>query len=193
MNYVAWCRYITANKKPARIVLCNSDDEGAFKVYRLTRTHPGIQDSSVPTGDTASPVPADRYEDVHPKELLDPADQLTPLTNSQLVTGNGVYCKRGNKPPQIKFETITEWVPADLAARLERENARLSRELAEVTAQRDVQWDSRKRAEQRARDAEADARELWEALVTSVNHNRPLRYSCSTVLEKHRMKYGREG
>ena len=44
MNYVAWCRYIIAHEKPTRIALCNSDDEGAFKVYRLTRTHPGEHD-----------------------------------------------------------------------------------------------------------------------------------------------------
>lgn len=33
-NYVAWCRYVTAQEKPPRIALCDSNDEGAFKVYR---------------------------------------------------------------------------------------------------------------------------------------------------------------
>jgi len=33
-EYIAWCRYVRATDRPTRIVLCNSDDKGAFKVYR---------------------------------------------------------------------------------------------------------------------------------------------------------------
>lgn len=33
-EHVAWCRYVRAPDQPPRIVLCDSNDEGAFKVYR---------------------------------------------------------------------------------------------------------------------------------------------------------------
>ena len=32
-NYVAWCRYVTSGERPTRIVLCDSDAPGAFRVY----------------------------------------------------------------------------------------------------------------------------------------------------------------
>jgi hypothetical protein len=33
-EHVAWCRYVHIDGDPTRIVCCNSDDQGAFKVYR---------------------------------------------------------------------------------------------------------------------------------------------------------------
>ena len=33
-THVAWCRYVTKHDKPTRIVLCDSDAEGAFPVFR---------------------------------------------------------------------------------------------------------------------------------------------------------------
>jgi hypothetical protein len=33
-NHVAWARYVIEHDRPTRIVLCDSDDEGAFRVYR---------------------------------------------------------------------------------------------------------------------------------------------------------------
>lgn len=34
-NYVAWCRYVhRGDDTPTIIELCDSDDDGAFKVYR---------------------------------------------------------------------------------------------------------------------------------------------------------------
>lgn len=35
-NYIAWARFVIQHDKPTRIVLCDSDAEGAFKVYRST-------------------------------------------------------------------------------------------------------------------------------------------------------------
>ena len=32
--HVAWCRYVTKHERPTRIVLCDSDAEGAFPVFR---------------------------------------------------------------------------------------------------------------------------------------------------------------
>lgn len=32
--HVAWCRYVTEHDQPTRIVLCDSDAEGAFPVFR---------------------------------------------------------------------------------------------------------------------------------------------------------------
>lgn len=32
-EHVAWCRYVFRHEKPTRIVLCDSDAKGAFKVY----------------------------------------------------------------------------------------------------------------------------------------------------------------
>lgn len=37
VEYVAWCRYVIEHDKPTRIVLCDSDEPGAFKVYRSPR------------------------------------------------------------------------------------------------------------------------------------------------------------
>ena len=37
--HVAWCRYVTKHERPTRIVLCDSDAEGAFPVFR--RPHDG--------------------------------------------------------------------------------------------------------------------------------------------------------
>jgi hypothetical protein len=33
-EHVAWCRYVTQHERPTRIVICDSDAPGAFKVYR---------------------------------------------------------------------------------------------------------------------------------------------------------------
>ena len=33
-EHVAWCRFVISHEKPTRIVLCDSDDEGAFKVFK---------------------------------------------------------------------------------------------------------------------------------------------------------------
>jgi hypothetical protein len=33
-THVAWCRYVTNHKRPTRIVLCDSDTENAFAVFR---------------------------------------------------------------------------------------------------------------------------------------------------------------
>lgn len=33
-DHVAWCRYLIEHDRPTRIVLCDSDEPGAFKVYR---------------------------------------------------------------------------------------------------------------------------------------------------------------
>ena len=35
INHIAWCRFVTAHEKPTRVVLCDSDADGAFAVYRL--------------------------------------------------------------------------------------------------------------------------------------------------------------
>lgn len=35
-EHVAWCRYVIEHDKPTRIVLCDSDDEGAFKVCKIS-------------------------------------------------------------------------------------------------------------------------------------------------------------
>jgi hypothetical protein len=32
--HVAWCRYVMKHERPTRIVLCDSDAEGAFPVFR---------------------------------------------------------------------------------------------------------------------------------------------------------------
>ena len=32
-NYVAWCKYRTRHERETTIHLCDSDDEGAFRVY----------------------------------------------------------------------------------------------------------------------------------------------------------------
>ena len=42
-DYVAWMRYEHYAKQPTRIMLCDSDEEGAFKVYR----HPAITQERV--------------------------------------------------------------------------------------------------------------------------------------------------
>lgn len=34
IQHVAWCRYVTASGKATRIVLCDSDAEDAFPVFR---------------------------------------------------------------------------------------------------------------------------------------------------------------
>ena len=33
-THVAWCRYVTKHERPTRIVLCDSDADGAFPVFR---------------------------------------------------------------------------------------------------------------------------------------------------------------
>lgn len=35
-NYVAWCRYVQVSVGTGPIETCNSDDPGAFKVFRQT-------------------------------------------------------------------------------------------------------------------------------------------------------------
>ena len=38
-DYVAWLRYVQAGEQ-TRIVICSSDQDGAFKVYRIRAYHP---------------------------------------------------------------------------------------------------------------------------------------------------------
>ena len=37
-EHVAWAKYVCSHEKPTRIVLCDSDKPGAFRLYRRPQT-----------------------------------------------------------------------------------------------------------------------------------------------------------
>lgn len=60
--HVAWCRYVTKNERPTRIVLCDSDAEGAFPVFR--RPHDGECTNDLYARSVCEGMWADKCDDV---------------------------------------------------------------------------------------------------------------------------------
>lgn len=46
-EHIGWCRYVTGHEKATRIVLCDSDAPGAFKVYRSAPTSVPLTDEQI--------------------------------------------------------------------------------------------------------------------------------------------------
>ena len=47
-DYVGWCRFVVRHERPTRLELCDSDADGAFKVYRHPETRATPPDRAAP-------------------------------------------------------------------------------------------------------------------------------------------------
>jgi hypothetical protein len=123
-EHVAWCRYIHKHEGPSRIVLCDSDAPGAFKVY---------QAASVVPADAPSPAQPEAREAPHSQGALDvlaerrrqiEKERWTPEhddehTDGVLALAASCYATADTGSPLPK---VWPWDPADWKPKGKRRN-----------------------------------------------------------------------